>query len=133
MAQPPYDPYGGYGQDPYAAQQPPPYQPAPVPAPVQHNYYGGHTGVRKTNGMATTSMVMGLLGIFFCGFTSVLAVIFGHVAQSQIKRTGEEGSGMATAGLVLGYIVAVGWLIFWIFYIGVWAAIVGSSGSTSTY
>ncbi|MEV4254134.1 DUF4190 domain-containing protein [Spirillospora sp. NPDC049652] len=133
MAQPPYDPYGGYGQDPYAAQQPQPYaQPAPVPAPVQHNYYGGPAAAPPNNGMATASMVLGLIGIIFCGFTSVLAIIFGHIAQSQIKRTGEGGAGMATAGLVLGYIVTVGWLIVWIFYIGLWAALVGSS-STSTY
>ncbi|MFC4908805.1 DUF4190 domain-containing protein [Actinomadura gamaensis] len=131
MAQPPYDPYGGYGQqhDPYAAQQPPPYA---QPAPVQHNYYGA-PAAQSTNGMATASMVLGLVGIFFCGFTSVLAIIFGHIAHSQIKRTGEGGSGMATAGLVLGYIVAVGWIIFWIFYIGLWAALVGSSGSSTTY
>ncbi|MCP2340523.1 DUF4190 domain-containing protein [Actinomadura rupiterrae] len=132
MAQPPYDPYGGYGQqhDPYAVPQPQPYA---QPAPVQHNYYGGPSAAQSTNGMATASMVLGLVGIFFCGFTSVLAIIFGHVAHGQIKRTGEGGSGMATAGLVLGYIVAVGWIIFWIFYIGLWAAIVGSSGTSTTY
>jgi hypothetical protein len=123
MAQPPYDPYGGYGQDPYAQQ----------PAPVQHHYYGGGATVRPNNGMATASMVLGLIGIVFCGFTSILAIIFGHVAQSQIKRTGEGGSGMATAGLVLGYIVTVGWIIVWIFYLGLWAAVVGSGAATSTY
>lgn len=133
MAQPPYDPYGGYGQDPYAAQQPQPYaQPAPV-QPVQHNYYAPPVATQPTNGMATASMVLGLIGIVFCGFTSVLAIIFGHIAHSQIKRTGEGGAGMATAGLVLGYLVTAGWLIVWIFYIGLWAALVGSSGSTSTY
>jgi len=35
---------------------------------------------------------------------SILAVIFGHVALGQIKRTGQSGQGMAVAGLVLGYI-----------------------------
>jgi hypothetical protein len=123
MAQPPYDPYGGYGQDPYAQQ----------PAPVQHHYYGGPVAAAPNNGMATASMVLGLIGIIFCGFTSILAIIFGHVAQSQIKRTGEGGSGMATAGLVLGYIVTVGWIIVWIFYLGLWAALVGSGAATSSY
>ena len=35
---------------------------------------------------------------------SILAVIFGHIALSQIRRTGQGGRGMAVAGLVLGYI-----------------------------
>lgn len=122
MAQPPYDPYGGYGQDPYAQQ----------PA-VQHHYYGGAPVAVQNNGMAVASMVLGLIGILFCGFTSILAIIFGHVAQSQIKRTGEGGGGMATAGLILGYIVTGVWVLIWIFYLGLWAAIVGSGAATSTY
>ncbi|MEW2357859.1 DUF4190 domain-containing protein [Spirillospora sp. NPDC029432] len=122
MAQPPYDPYGGgYGQDPYA-QQP----------SVQHHYYGGGAPAAvQNNGMAVASMVLGLIGIVFCGFTSILAIIFGHVAQSQIKRTGEGGAGMATAGLVLGYIMTGIWVLAWIFYLGLWAAVVGSSAGTT--
>lgn len=33
-----------------------------------------------------------------------LAIPFGHIARSQIKKTGQRGSGMALAGLVLGYL-----------------------------
>jgi hypothetical protein len=126
MAQPPYDPYGYGSNDPYAPQ---PYsQP-----PVQHHYYGGSAPVsRGTNGMATAAMVLGLVGIVSCGTTSILAIIFGHVAQSQIKRTHEEGQGMATAGLILGYIVTGLWLIVWVFYIWLWAIVFGSAASTST-
>lgn len=51
-----------------------------------------------TNGFAVASLVLGLVGV------SLLAVIFGHVARSQIKRTAQAGKGMATAGLILGYI-----------------------------
>ncbi|WP_067793481.1 DUF4190 domain-containing protein [Actinomadura formosensis] len=127
MAQPPYDPYGYGAQDPYAqsySQQPP---------AVQHHYYGPSVpALPPTNGMATASMVCGLIGFLACGLTSILAVIFGHVALGQIKRTGEGGHGMAVAGLVLGYIVSAGWLVFWIFYIGLWAAIVGGSATTGT-
>ncbi|POM26328.1 hypothetical protein BTM25_07250 [Actinomadura rubteroloni] len=121
----PYDPYGQH--DPYAqySQQPP---------PVQHHYYGGPPAVAPTNGMATASLVCGLIGFVACGLTSILAIIFGHVAQSQIKRTGEGGSGMAVAGLILGYIVSVGWILFWLFYIGLFAAMgLAGAGSSSTY
>jgi peptidyl-prolyl cis-trans isomerase B (cyclophilin B) len=37
-------------------------------------------------------------------FISLGAIITGHIALSQIKRTGEGGRGLAIAGLVLGYI-----------------------------
>ena len=33
-----------------------------------------------------------------------MAVVAGHLAKSQIRRTGERGDGMATAGLILGYL-----------------------------
>ncbi|MDL4773443.1 DUF4190 domain-containing protein [Actinomadura xylanilytica] len=132
MAQPPYDPYGYGAQDPYAQQQQ--SYPQQSSQPVQHHYYGAGPVMPATNGMATASMVLGLVGFFSCGFTSILAIIFGHVSHSQIKRTGEGGAGMATAGLILGYIMTVGWIIGWIFYLGLWAVLVGSAASTgSTY
>ncbi|GAA3962443.1 DUF4190 domain-containing protein [Actinomadura viridis] len=129
MAQPPYDPYGGYGHsDPYAQQS---YQ-QPAAAPVQHHYYGAPT--RPNNGMATASLVLGIIGIFACGLTSILAIIFGHVAHSQIKRTGEGGAGMATAGLVMGYILTVGWLLYWVVIFGIYGvALWGASQSGTTY
>jgi hypothetical protein len=55
-------------------------------------------------------MVLGIVWIYWIG--SLLAVIFGHVALSQIKRANgwQRGRGMAIAGLVLGY-VAIGLLV----------------------
>ena len=35
--------------------------------------------------------------------TSILAIVFGHLARGQIRRTGEKGDGLALAGLVLGW------------------------------
>jgi hypothetical protein len=45
------------------------------------------------------------------------AIVLGHIAHSQIRRTHEKGPGLATGGLVLGYgsIVAVGLLIWFIY------------------
>lgn len=55
-----------------------------------------------TNGLAIASMVLGILWLYWIG--SILAVIFGHIALSQHKRSQQGGKGMAIAGLVLGYI-----------------------------
>jgi len=52
---------------------------------------------RGTNGLAIASLVLSLVG------GSVLAVILGHIAKSQIAQTGDDGEGLATAGLVIGY------------------------------
>jgi len=58
--------------------------------------------VSTTNGFAVASMVLGIVWLFWLG--SLLAVVFGHIARSQIERSGvSAGNGMALAGLVLGY------------------------------
>lgn len=51
-----------------------------------------------TNGFAIASLVFGIVG------GALLAIIFGHISRSQIRRTGERGEGMAFTGLVLGYV-----------------------------
>ena len=42
--------------------------------------------------------------VFTLGITAIPAVILGHFARGQIRRNGERGDGMATAGLVLGWL-----------------------------
>jgi hypothetical protein len=47
--------------------------------------------------------VFGIAEFFTGGITAVPAVVLGHRARRQIRMTGEQGKGMATAGLVLGW------------------------------
>ena len=35
---------------------------------------------------------------------ALIAIITGHMARGQIRRTGETGNGLALAGLILGYV-----------------------------
>jgi type IV pilus assembly protein PilA len=58
-----------------------------------------------TSGKAIGSLVSGLL-FFFAPFSSIVAVILGHISLSEIRKSSGrlKGHGMATAGLVLGYI-----------------------------
>ncbi|MBA2389723.1 MAG: DUF4190 domain-containing protein [Geodermatophilaceae bacterium] len=58
--------------------------------------------------MAVASMILGILWLYWIG--SILALVFGYVARSQIRRTGEGGNGMAIAGIVLGW-VGIGFLV----------------------
>ena len=57
----------------------------------------------KTNSLAVASLVFGIAEFFTAGITAVPAVVLGHKARRQIRMTGEQGSGMATAGLILGW------------------------------
>ena len=71
--------------------------------------------VQKTNGMAVTSLISGILGLTLCaGIGSIAALIFGYIARGQIKRSQgmEGGSGMALAGIILGWIGTVLALLF---------------------
>ena len=61
----------------------------------------------KTEGMATTSLVLGILSLVCLGcLAGIPAVICGHMAKGRIEKSGGTlgGSGTATAGLIMGYI-----------------------------
>jgi hypothetical protein len=74
---------------------------APYAQPFMHPYM---PVPRRTNGLAIASLVCGLAQLPSFGLTMLPAVILGHVARGQIRRTGEDGMGLATAGVVLGWI-----------------------------
>lgn len=65
------------------------------------------TSVTKTNGFAIASLVCGLAQLVFGPLATLPAIVFGHVARGQIKRTGEQGAGLALAGLILGWAAAI--------------------------
>jgi hypothetical protein len=60
-------------------------------------------GPSPTNGLAIASLACGLAQFAFGPLTTIPAIVLGHMARHQIKRTGEQGAGMALAGLLLGW------------------------------
>ena len=59
------------------------------------------------------------------GAVAIVAIVTGYMARNQIKKTGEQGYGLATAGMIIGIIhvdlialVVIG-LIFAIFVFGI--------------
>lgn len=88
-----------------AAQTP---GPAGVPQSIYTQpTYATPTPLPGTSGMAVASLVLGILGIVPCCsllIPSILAIIFGHIAKSEIRRSNKAGDGLATAGLVMGYL-----------------------------
>ena len=95
---PAYGPPPVYGAPP-AGYGPPPAGYGPSSTPYGYTPYQQTQG---TNGFAIASMVLGILWIYWIG--SILAIIFGFVAYGQIKERNQSGRGMATAGIILGFI-----------------------------
>jgi hypothetical protein len=61
----------------------------------------------KTNGLAIASLACGLAQFAFGPLATIPAIVCGHLARSQIKRTGEQGAGLALAGLILGWAAVI--------------------------
>lgn len=80
----------------------PPSEPAQLPPPAP--------AARPTSVLAIVSIVAGLLGVVGSVFlvplvASVVAVVTGHMARGEIRRSmgAMDGDGLAIAGLVTGY------------------------------
>jgi uncharacterized membrane protein len=57
----------------------------------------------RTNSLAIASLVCGLGQLLLGPLTTFPAIVLGHMARREIRRTGENGRGMAAAGLALGW------------------------------
>lgn len=81
-------PPGGFGYG---------YRYGPGPGPFTY------VPLPKTNGLAVASFVCSFF-FWLYGLGAVLAIVFGFIARSQIKRSeGQEtGGGLALAGIIIG-------------------------------
>jgi hypothetical protein len=68
----------------------------------------------KTNGLALSGFICSLVGLFLFGFIlGVLALIFSAIGLGKINKDTSKwkGKGMAIAGIIIGIIDIVAWLI----------------------
>src|ERR1017187_1952510 len=71
----------------------PPSPPAAPPMPA------------NTNGLAVTSLVLGILGLFTCGITALFGLILGIMALVKARGRGASGGfGIALAGVIVSAI-----------------------------
>ena len=84
-------------------------QPTQAPAPVYYQQ-------RTTNILAIIGLVASCVAVFL-PITAIAGIVMGHIGLSQIKRTGENGHGMALAAVIVGYCLAGLWVLFIIAYI----------------
>ena len=113
--------YAGHTPPPERAGYPTGHSPAHATAaytpPPGHGGYPPPAGVgygapsyspppsQGTNGFAIAALIFGIIGGALLGF------IFGFIALSQTKRTGQNGRGMAIAGIVLSALWTIGILL----------------------
>ena len=78
----------------------------------------------QTNALSIISLVLSLLGVLTTFIIPIVAqiaaIICGHIARSQIRRSGgaETGSGMALAGLIISYLSLI-FSVIGILFLGV--------------
>ncbi len=145
----PHDPSSPYAQDPYAAPAsgapssgqpyPPPYgqpssgqpyygQPEAGKAPYSGPPYTGQP--QPGYGAVAPTNTMAILSLVFAFVFAPAAIFLGHIARKQIKQTGEQGWGLSTAGLWLGYIFTGLSLALCVFYV-ILIAVIGTNSASS--
>ncbi|BBX95564.1 DUF4190 domain-containing protein [Mycobacterium lacus] len=128
-APPGYPQPAGYGNPPYppmpqAYGAPPGGFGAPPSYPGSHSgayypppdYLGYGTAQPGMNTMAIVSLISAFVGVFCC-IGSLVAIVLGVMAINEIKRTREEGYGLAVAGIVIGVATLLVYSIIGIFSI----------------
>lgn len=105
-----------------SAAAPPPYRPH---VPMAAAPAAGVLMRRPTSSLAVTSLILGIVGLVFVPLlASIPAVITGHMARAEIKRSEGhlDGDGMAVAGLITGYISLIFWALMIVLVIVMFAA-----------
>lgn len=101
--------------DPNAQQPVAPTTPAAPAAPAYAAPAAPVYAAPRTNTLAIVALIVSF-------FFSIVGVILGHIALSQIKKTHEGGRGLAIAALIIGYVSIAITVIVIIFYVVVLTA-----------
>jgi prepilin-type processing-associated H-X9-DG protein len=92
---PDWKPLGSLPEFAFELKTVPPATPAlPSAAPVTPS---------KTSGLAVSSLVLGVLGVFTCGITALIGLVLGIIAMVKVSnsRGALRGNGMALAGIIV--------------------------------
>lgn len=125
---------------PSSGQQPPPWAPQPPAGPgspqggrgpfdsgpdgQQQNVAPGSAapaGFPQYSTAVTQTNTMAILALIFAFVFPPLGIVFGLIARSQIKRTGQGGNSLALAGLILGVLFTLIVIAFFVLFFVVFA------------
>lgn len=98
----------GWWQASDAKWYPPEARPSPSAAPPPPlGYPYPSFAPQRSEGLAVASLIVGIAGFLVCPLVGpILALVFGYRAKGRIRESGGTlgGDGLATAGIVLGYV-----------------------------
>jgi peptidyl-prolyl cis-trans isomerase B (cyclophilin B) len=72
--------------------------PQPLPPQQQPQYQQGYGAPAQSRWN-----VLAIVAFIAAFFVSIVGIILGFIALSQIKRTGEQGRGLALAAVIIGF------------------------------
>lgn len=128
---PPSYPQSGYPPPGFPPLPPPVYgtpgYPAPYPGAVGYGYAPGYPNdpydpyrqlkTPGTNGKAIAALVTSIAGLLCCGLPSIAGIILGIIAMRETKRTGQDGFGLAVAGVAIGSVVLALVVVYFVFVV----------------
>jgi uncharacterized protein YacL len=118
--------------DPNRPDVPPPPPAPPAPAYGSAPAYDAGTPSYAAAPASQKTNVLAIVSLVSAFFISIVGIITGHIALSQIKKTGEQGRGLAIAGLIIGYVgLVIGIIVAIVWFVIIGAAI--SSGDITSY
>ena len=83
----------------------------------------------STNNLALVSLIAGIGSwTVFPLIAAIIAIITGHMARAEIRKTGQDGNGFAIAGLITGYLNLFASCLFFGFFVLVYLGIFGAIG-----
>ena len=103
-----------------------PYQTNPAPTYNQHGGYNPYAQpTQSMNIPGLVGFILALIGLFIFWIPiyglipAVVALILSIVGLTQIKKTGQNGKGLALAGVIIGALATVIGIIYLIYWIAV--------------
>lgn len=120
-----YGPPPGYGAPP--GYPPPGYPPPGYGAPGYGSPGYGPPGYPPAYHRPPTN-TMAILALVFAFVFAPAGIVLGVMARKQIRRTREEGDGLALAGIIVGSIVTAAFALMILFWIIAFVALTSSSG-----
>ena len=110
-----------YQDPPYAA--PAAYPVAPLAAPPSGTQNTQNT--QKMNVLAIIAFVAAFM-------LPIAGIVLGHISMSQLRTSGEQGRGLAVAGLVIGYVFTALGVLFFILWFALFFAAMATHGFSGT-
>ena len=115
---PPPAPAPGYAQQGY----PPPSYPPPGAYPPPGYAPQGYPPPGYPGSMVRPTNTMAILALVFAFVFAPAGIVLGVLARKQIRQTGEQGDGLALAGIIVGGIATALYALFIVFFIAAFSA-----------